>query len=442
MLEKILSLPLDDNKYYALRAGHEPIVNGETNFEALVYSFEDRLVLFGFAYAPFYFEVGQRLHVYKDFDKYEMDFYSVHEITQEEALDCFRFFMVTNHDGQPVFLSPDIDKQFVIDSVLHIANSFGNLIKKTEKASIKKTIKAIVPVDDDRPCLYSASGFSKDDLLPEQLVDCTAMAYLFSGRQEHVHFINYFQHTDPNLSMIISKSSEAVAPNVDGNIVGDGASLDGIIQAQPGIRFIINAGFNHYRKDFYNWKDQNFNVGDPVGIVKIRDNLFEDYLDIKHYGFLVQETKWDQWKIVDFEHLDKDSKYILGCTPFLIHNSQAMIIPTEEMIPVKEGEINPPSFLGHGMQIHPRTAVATVGREIVFIIVENNPDGTGGCTLEELQRLGMSMGFESMLNLDGGGSSQFRLMTDEGHVFSNYVLPEDASRVLGHSIIIFDESLK
>lgn len=53
MLEKILSLPLDDNKYYALRAGHEPIVNGETNFEALVYSFEDRLVLFGFAYAPF-----------------------------------------------------------------------------------------------------------------------------------------------------------------------------------------------------------------------------------------------------------------------------------------------------------------------------------------------------------------------------------------------------
>ena len=107
------------------------------------------------------------------------------------------------------------------------------------------------------------------------------MPYLISGRLETIHFISYFQTKDEDLSLIISKSSEAVAPNVNGNIVGEGASLDDIIKAQKGIRFIINGGFNHYRKNFYQWKEQIFNVGDPVGVVKIREHLFEDYIDIK-----------------------------------------------------------------------------------------------------------------------------------------------------------------
>lgn len=275
----------------------------------------------------------------------------------------------------------------------------------------------------------------------DKLLDFNTMPYLISGRLETIHFISYFQTKDEDLSLIISKSSEAVAPNVNGNIVGEGASLDDIIKAQKGIRFIINGGFNHYRKNFYQWKEQIFNVGDPVGVVKIREHLFEDYIDIKNYGFFTQEKKGDIWTITDYENLHKEAKYILGCTPLLIHNSKAIPIPIEEMVPVKDGEINPPSFLGHGMQIHPRTAVATMGKEIVFIVIENNASGTGGCTLQELQNIGLAMEFDSMLNLDGGGSSQFKFMTDNGFI-SNYVLPEDQNRVLGHSLIIFDESLK
>jgi hypothetical protein len=273
-------------------------------------------------------------------------------------------------------------------------------------------------------------------------VDCTTLPYLFSGREELIHIITYTQTKNKDLSLLISKSSEAVAPDTEGNLIGEGGSLDDIIKSQKGIRFIINAGFNHYRKDFYSWQHQSFNVGDPVGLVKIRENMFEDYIDIQHYGFLTQLKKGSKWTITDYDNLNKESKYILGCTPFLIHKKKPIRLPVQDMIPVKPGEINPPSFLGHGLQIHPRTAVAVSGRELVFIVVENNAQGTGGCTLEELQRFGVAMEFDSMLNLDGGGSSQYKFMADNGFVISNYVLPEDRNRILGHSLIIFDESLK
>lgn len=266
--------------------------------------------------------------------------------------------------------------------------------------------------------------------------------YHFSHKVRTVHVIQYEQSLDNGLTLLISKASEAVRPEEPNNHIGDGATLDGIIQSQSGIRFIINAGFNHYRKNFYQWNHQDFNVGDPVGIVKIRQHLFEDFIKLDNYGFLTQERKNEMWKITDGNGLNKEAKYILGCTPLLIHHNKIINIPEEEMIPVKQGEINPPSFLGHGLQDHPRTAVGIKDNVLYFIIVENNSIGTGGCSLLDLQDLGTFLELDSLLNLDGGGSSQFKLTTDEGHVFSNYVLPEDANRVLGHSLIIFDESLK
>lgn len=266
--------------------------------------------------------------------------------------------------------------------------------------------------------------------------------YIFKDDIQTVHVIRYSQLNNHNLTLLISKASEAIKPKDPNNLVGDGSTIDGIIQSQSGIRFIINAGFNHYRKNFYSWKSQSFNVGDPVGFVKIRDAVYEDYIDINHYGFLTQKNKGDNWYIQDLTALDKDSKYILGCTPLLIFNKTAVLMPINEMTPLKEGEINPPSFLGHGLQIHPRTAVGMIDQDLVFILVENKPDGSGGCSLPELQEIGLMLQLDSMLNLDGGGSSQFRLFLDNEQVISNYVLPEDSNRVLGHSLIVFDERLK
>ncbi|NCQ52095.1 hypothetical protein GW796_09410 [archaeon] len=90
---------------------------------------------------------------------------------------------------------------------------------------------------------------------------------------------------------MLSKLSEAILPRTKNNHIGEGSTMDDFLKAQPGVRFIINGGFNHYRKNFYNWTHQEYNVGDPVGLVKIRGHYFEDMLESSAYGFFCPKGK-------------------------------------------------------------------------------------------------------------------------------------------------------
>lgn len=252
-----------------------------------------------------------------------------------------------------------------------------------------------------------------------------------------VHIIEYEQGKNPDLTLLISKVSEAINPNIENNHIGEGDTMDSYLEKQQGVRFMINAGFSHYRKNFYDWKHQDFNVGDPVGLVKIRQHIFEDYLDLTHYGFFVQKEKKHPWQIVDGSQLDKSFKYILGCTPLLINSGQNTVLPMEQMIPVEYGKINPPSYLGHGLENHPRTAIGANGERVYFIIVDGDNDS--GCTLIQLQEIGMQLGLDKMLNLDGGGSSQFRMIVKDEIIKNNTT---DSERILGHVLVIFDEILR
>lgn len=257
-------------------------------------------------------------------------------------------------------------------------------------------------------------------------------------KKNKVHFIKFEQQANANLTLLLSKLSEAVAPNTVKNHLGEGSVLNNIFVHQKGIRFIINGGFSHYRKNFYEWPHQNYNVGDPVGIVKIREHFFNDSIDTKHYGFLTQKNKGDNWSITNEESLDINSKYILGCTPLLIYNSKEVTVPTELAALLPPGVINPPGVLAHANIPNARTAVGIKGSDILFISVEANP----GITLEELTKIGTGENLEFLLNLDGGGSTQFKIITDSAGIIENNILPEDKNRVLGHSIILFDNSLK
>ena len=244
---------------------------------------------------------------------------------------------------------------------------------------------------------------------------------------------------DGDYTLLISKVSEAILPNTVGNHVGEGASMDVFLQLQKNVRFIINGGFSHYRKDFYDWSHDTFHVGDPVGVVKIRQHLFEDVADPTHYGFFVQEDKRLPWSIVSHTDLNKNHKYILGCTPLLIRNTQTCDLDACVMEPMKHGVVNPPSYLGHGKQRHPRTAVGIRNDTLVFVVVEGINES--GCTLEELQHVGVQLGLEQFLNLDGGGSSQFRYW--DGHQWmGNAVDDKDQHRVLGHVLVVFDQTLR
>lgn len=264
---------------------------------------------------------------------------------------------------------------------------------------------------------------------------------LLGYRSQIVHFIELDQSLlkEDKLTILLSKHSEAINSYGLNNQIGEGATLSEVIQKQQGIRLIINAGFNHYRHNFYNWPHNKFEIGDPVGIVKIREHYFEDVINSEHYGYFVQENKHSNWHIFK-DKPEFNCKYILGCTPLLIFNKKAMIIPNEHPLP--ENVINPPSYLGHGNQIHPRTAVAIKNSNIVFIVVENNEYDNGGCTLSDLQNIGLKENFDAMLNLDGGGSTQFKFINEHNETISNFINNKDKNRILGHSLIVFDENLK
>jgi hypothetical protein len=249
----------------------------------------------------------------------------------------------------------------------------------------------------------------------------------FGENYQIVHVLEWQQEINPDLTLLVSKVSEA------------GGTFDDFIQNQPDTRLLVNGGFSHYRKDFYRWPHQAFNVGDPVGLVKIRHHFFEDRLTPDLYGFLTQKNKGEEWMIVTEEDVDRNAKYILGCTPLLIQKGLPLQVPESFLQPVPSGTVNPPSVLGHGLERHPRTAVGTKDRTVVFVTIEGQ--GGGGCTLLELQGLGLSLGLDAFLNLDGGGSSRFRLITENGPIESG-VEPEDKERILGHVLVLFDRSLR
>lgn len=267
---------------------------------------------------------------------------------------------------------------------------------------------------------------------------------VINGKPQNIHVTTYEQGLNPDLTFLISKVSEAILPETQGNHIGEGANMDVFFSKQPSSRFVINGGFSHYRKDFYDWKHQSFNIGDPVGVVKIRNHFFEDYVDLAHYGFLVQNNKGASWEILQQESISKNEKYILGCTPLLIFNKKKLEIAAQLMEPIVSGKINPPSILAHGLQNHPRTAVGIKANKLYFVTVEGNVKNEHnyvGCSLPELQDIGLFLELDSFLNLDGGGSSQFRI-NDNKNIIKNSVAPEDEFRILGHVLALFDSSLK
>lgn len=262
-----------------------------------------------------------------------------------------------------------------------------------------------------------------------------------NGNFQNIHIVKLEQNNQ--FTLLISKVSEAIYPFEKNNHLGEGATLGEFIENQKGIRFVMNGGYSHYRKNFYDWPHQDFNIGDPVGLVKIRDHLFQDSLALEDYGFFLQEKKNMPWKILSHEQMQNSlkenlqHKYILGCTPLLIHDGKKIELSPFPIL--KEGKINPPSILAHGQQCHPRTSVGIKDNELYFIFVEGAVKDYVGATLFDLQEIGIDLKLDSLLNLDGGGSSQFRLYYDK-KIISNQIHSDDANRVLGHVLALFDKN--
>lgn len=267
-----------------------------------------------------------------------------------------------------------------------------------------------------------------------------SFAIEFEGQTSVAHAIIYPQQ-QKHLKLIASKSSEALSPDAANNHVGEGGTFEQLILSQPDLRFVINGTYNHYRKSYYQWHHDDYEVGDPVGLVKIRDKTYHDLAYASLNGYLSRDEK-SHWNITNVPAME--SKYILSSRPLLIEKGREVALPLEEMSPVPDGMVNPPGFLGHGLQNHARTAVgASPGDELVFIVAEGEGAGkSAGISLLTLQAFGKHLGLSTLLNLDGGGSSRFWLRCEDGSTIESAVAEEDESRILGHSLMLFSDKLK
>lgn len=234
-------------------------------------------------------------------------------------------------------------------------------------------------------------------------------------------------------TLLLSKVSEALHPDMPDNHIGAGGTFNDILKVQSNILLLMSAGFNHYRKDFYDWPHANFNEGDPVGLVKIRQHVYADQLNPAAYGYFVQKNKKEPWEILRTINNANEYKYVLGCTPLLIFNNVPTDLTQIEDEPVEIGKINPPSYLGHKDQKHPRALVGIRGEELVFIVAE-----APGCTLQEMQKIALNENLEHALNLDGGGSAKFMLAKENGSWIKSNSPLEDENRILGHVFIVFN----
>ena len=57
----------------------------------------------------------------------------------------------------------------------------------------------------------------------------------------------------------------------------------------------------------------------------------------------------------------------------------------------------------------------------------------------ELQKIGTNLKLENMLNLDGGGSSQFKIKNNKEWVTNN-ISDKDKERILGNVFILFNKN--
>jgi hypothetical protein len=229
-------------------------------------------------------------------------------------------------------------------------------------------------------------------------------------------------------TLLLSKVSEAVSPTSPNNHIGEGSTISEFIKSQPSVKFIINGSFNHYRKHFYEWGHYDYNIGDPVGLVKIRNHRYSDTIHNQNYGLLIQEEKGNEWKIIKPEESSGSEKYILGCNPMMVYQGEKCVLPDMKKV---DGKVCPPSILWHGLENHARTAIGIKEDKLVFVVVESI-----GCSLPELQEIGLKLNLDYFLNLDGGGSSQFRIKTENGWI-GNKVEEKDQNRILGNVIALF-----
>lgn len=141
MLDKLLSL--EKNKYYGLDANIESIEGHEQLLHSIMFYHNDKLIFIGFEYAPFNFETIDTISSFTKGEFNDLSGYKVVEVSEHEALDCFKFFMNTEIVNGPIYLDKSISKEFFVNSLQHLINEFSSMMDEKERESFELAMRNV-----------------------------------------------------------------------------------------------------------------------------------------------------------------------------------------------------------------------------------------------------------------------------------------------------------
>ena len=251
------------------------------------------------------------------------------------------------------------------------------------------------------------------------------------------NYIIVVPKTIHSTKLAISKCSEGMSDKVK----GEGAKISDLLSVQPDIIALINGGYFYYNKmdSIYPGKRPSIcDVGDPVGIAKIRTHVFPTpprrlrnvTCFTNRFGFLVQKRKGDPFELLLECELPREPlnkfKYLLTCSPVLIRNGEPTKIDTicdKKELSSEKGEAG---NLCHLVKPNYRSVIATRENGSILLISFG-----GKVTFSEMQEFLIKIGTLRAFNLDGGGSTCLWTLD------SGMLVVSEAHRVIGNAIVIF-----
>lgn len=249
----------------------------------------------------------------------------------------------------------------------------------------------------------------KQELLDPGLEHLWYKGKLFDDEEKIIHMIKYDQKA-AHLSLVVSKTSESHRPNEPLNHIGSLHPLVKVMHEQQDAIIGINGSYFDYTHTYYSGDTASF-VGDPALPTIIREHSWNPPLsEPVLIAYLVQEQKGTPFRLMAKQEVDtlpQKPKYMLPCSPPLLHNSAYVPFSTVGASFLEPGTINPPGRLGHLFTPNSRSVVAIDKEDnLLFITIEGATAHKGsGMNFAELVATLRVIGVKEAANLDGGGST-------------------------------------
>ncbi len=277
----------------------------------------------------------------------------------------------------------------------------------------------------------------------------------WNGRQQKIHVIDFQQNQSNQLGIRILDHRDS---DLNDKQYGPGAKITDVSKRDTNIMAMINGGFYHYSKKSYPWKNRKYNIGDPIGLLKINGQT----KTINHTEYSKNPDK-NLWGVFAVDTAGKAAIFetgasqagidpsrwheAIGSGPVLIQNGQLTDLDKKVQKLVKrtfkKKNYAPGDFIKHYNQPNPRSCIGIKSDgTLLLVTVDGRREDAKGMTCKELAEFMKNLGCVDAINLDGGGSASLLAKKKSSDAAEFVSKPSNSKHPITSSIAITRVSSK